>query len=101
MAPPVVWLASYPRSGNPFLRTLLFHRFGLSSASIYSNDFGHNETLGRQVGHIEHGANGQIDFGDAPVRLIKTHAPPQDDRRAIYVLRDGRAAMVSLYIYYK
>ncbi|MBN9308584.1 sulfotransferase domain-containing protein [Devosia sp.] len=97
---PVVWLASYPRSGNTFLRTIIYHCFGVRSASVYRQDLG-ELGVGDLVGHIEHGPDGSIDFGDAPVRLIKTHAPPQDDRPAIYIIRDGRAATTSLYEFYK
>jgi len=31
------------------------------------------------------------------VHLVKTHLPPRDDQRAIYVVRDGRSAVVSYY----
>ena len=96
---PVVWLASYPRSGNTFLRTIIYHCFGVRSASIYDEDMGE---LGpaRLIGHIEQGPDGSMDFGDEPVRLIKTHHPPQDDRPAIYIVRDGQAATMSMFEFY-
>jgi len=97
---PVIWLASYPRSGNTFLRTIIFHCFGVRSASIYASDLG-EFGVGGMVGHIEQRPDGGIDFGDEPVRFIKTHHPPQDDRPAIYIIRDGRAASTSLYEFYK
>jgi len=31
----MIWLASYPRSGNTLLRVILKHCFGLSSQSVY------------------------------------------------------------------
>jgi Sulfotransferase domain len=31
------------------------------------------------------------------LHLVKTHLPPRDDQRAIYVVRDGRGAVVSYY----
>lgn len=97
--PPVIWLASYPRSGNTFLRTIIYHCFGVRSASIYSEDMG---ALGpaHLIGHIEQRPDGSMDFGDAPVRLIKTHHPPQDDRPAIYIVRDGQAATMSMFEFY-
>jgi hypothetical protein len=70
------------------------------SASIYPNDLG-ELGVGELVGHIEQQPDRSIDFGSEPVRLIKTHHPPQDDRPAIYVVRDGRAATTSLYEFYK
>ncbi|MBN9317794.1 MAG: sulfotransferase domain-containing protein [Devosia sp.] len=97
---PVVWLASYPRSGNTFLRTIIYHCFGVRSASIYAGDLG-ELGVGDMVGHIEQRPDGSIDFGNEPVRLLKTHHPPQDDRPTIYIIRDGRAASTSLYEFYK
>jgi hypothetical protein len=97
MSAPVVWLASYPRSGNTFLRTVLYQCFGMRSASIYRDDLGGQKGIEELAGHIEHAADGRLDFGDQPLQLIKTHAVPFDGRPAIYVLRDGRDAVVSLY----
>jgi len=96
-----VWLASYPRSGNTFLRTALWHCFGLRSSSIYPRDLGGNKELEEYVGHIEHGPNIQKQFHETGISLIKTHEPPKDNKPAIYVIRDGRAACVSLSNFYK
>lgn len=92
---PVVWLASYPRSGNTMLRTIMFQCFGIRSASVYPMDV--NGKVAEQIGHIEHGPNGELDFTDQRFRLIKTHGRPQDDRPAIYILRNGRDATLSLF----
>src|SRR5688500_12909796 len=75
---PVVWVASYPRSGNTFLRTVLHQCFGLKSGSVYVHDFGGSHAVEDVVGHIEWAENGAIEFGSAPVKLMKTHwrAPP-------------------------
>lgn len=95
---PVVWVASYPRSGNTFLRTVLYQCFGLKSGSVYAGDFGYRREVEDIVGHIEWADDGGIDFGNAPVRPIKTHwSQPPDLRPAIYVVRDGRDAVVSLF----
>lgn len=101
MDSPIVWLASYPRSGNTFLRTIIFQCFGVRSGSVYPRDLGLQSGVENLTGHIEHGPGGTIDFGDEPVRLIKTHSLPPDDRPAIYVLRDGRAAAISLYQFWR
>ena len=95
-----IWLASYPRSGNTLLRTILWHCFGLPSASVYPQDFGDNQELAQEVGHIEHNADGKIHFPPDSLELIKTHEYPTDNQPAIYVVRDGRAACVSLYKFY-
>jgi len=95
-----IWLASYPRSGNTLLRTILHHCFGLVSASAYPNDLGGSAALEAYVGHVEHDAAGGIRFPDGTLPLIKTHERPSDGRPAIYVVRDGRAACVSLWAFY-
>lgn len=95
---PVVWVASYPRSGNTFLRTVLHQCFGLKSGSVYADDFGGSQAVEDVVGHIEWAENGTIEFGDAPIKLMKTHwQQPPDLRPAIYVIRDGRDAIASLF----
>lgn len=96
----VVWLASYPRSGNTYLRTILWHCFGLPTASIYPFDLGGNRNLERYVGHIEHTAAGRIEFPPGMLPLIKTHEYPHDNGAAIYVVRDGVAASISLFRFY-
>lgn len=100
MPAPLVWLASYPRSGNTFLRTILFNCFGVRSASIYARDFDARSGLEGLTGHIEHNRLGGINFGGEPVRLMKTHNAPTDDGKAIYILRDGREATTSLFHFY-
>ncbi len=97
----IIWLASYPRSGNTFLRTILWHCFKLNSASIYPGDLGTNEELKNFSGHIEQDVNGKIRFPRDALPLIKTHEYPVNDGPTIYVVRDGRAACVSLWKFYK
>ena len=96
----ITWLASYPRSGNTYLRTILFNCFGIKTASIYPNDLGGNKTLENFVGHIEHNQNKTITFQKGSIPIIKTHKLNQDDNRSIYIIRDGRAASVSLWNFY-
>lgn len=97
----VVWLASFPRSGNTLLRTIMHHCFGLYSGSVYKQDLGDNKALHKYVGHIEHNENGTIDFPPGNIPLIKTHQYPKDNKPAIYVVRDGRAACLSMLKFYK
>ena len=96
----ITWLASYPRSGNTYLRTILFNCFGIKTASIYPNDLGGNKTLESFVGHIEHNQNKTITFQKGSIPIIKTHKLNQDENRSIYIIRDGRAASVSLWNFY-
>lgn len=94
---PVVWLASYPRSGNTMLRIILSQCFGLPSAAIYREDFGGNEALHELTGRIAPTSEGVIDFGNVPVRVLKTHGRPQDGSKAIYVVRNGVDATASFH----
>ncbi len=96
----ITWIASYPRSGNTFLRTVLNHCFHLRSTSVYPGDLESNEVLKRYVGHIEIDSE-EIERPQFEKRiLVKTHGPDKDNRPAIYILRDGRAAMCSLWKFY-
>lgn len=97
----VIWLASYPRSGNTLLRTVLRHCFRLKSGSVYPRDLGGRAELERYVGHIEHSHTGEVRFPAGAPHLLKTHEPPPDAARAIYVVRDARPASVSLWHFYR
>jgi hypothetical protein len=84
------------------VRTVLFHCFGLKSGSVHSNDFGGNKKLEQYVGHIEQDSDG-LHFPIDAIPLIKTHKlpDPADQSPVIYVVRDGRAACLSLYYFRK
>lgn len=98
--PDIIWLASYPRSGNTLLRTVLWHCFGLRSASVYPNDLGGKQALANYVGHIDQEPNQPIQFQLGGLPLLKTHELPTDLNPAIYVVRDARATIVSLWQFY-
>jgi len=96
----MIWLVSWPRSGNTFLRTILWNCFRLKSASIYPQDLGDNRKLALQIGHVEHNEINKSSFMPGDPILVKTHEHPTDDKPAIYVIRDGRPACVSLWKFY-
>lgn len=97
----IVWLASYPRSGNTLARQILRQVLGRETWSRY-NDVGDIATVAAvaaKVGHRSY-AGDWADFLAAArasdhLHLVKTHEVPEDDAPAIYLVRDGRAAMVS------
>jgi hypothetical protein len=95
----IVWIASYPRSGNTFLRLLLHRLYGVTSSTVYDVD-GVAERLGADlVGYERHTASyAELRESDA-VHLIKTHRPFDQTiasaDQAICLVRDGRDAMVS------
>ena len=92
-----IWLASYPRSGNTLVRTILFHCFNLKTGSVYSQDFGENKKLEEYVGHIEQNADRSISFPEGNLPIIKTHALHKGDNSSIYIVRDGRAVAASFW----
>lgn len=78
----MIWLSSYPRSGNTFFRNVLVEVYGLESSSFYDN-----------VGLPEN-------YTDYP--FVKTHMLPHElvpkDKSipAVHLVRDGRDAIVSM-----
>lgn len=101
-----VWLASYPRSGNTFLRILLQNVFQLPTFSAYNVE-GQSfpdpsaETL-ENAPALPVNWRELISFqGTGPLTLIKTHDPPTDAAPAIYVIRDGRATLDSYFCYHQ
>jgi len=97
----MIWLASWPRSGNTFLRTILWHCFGYKSSSVYPNDLAGNKPLEEYVGHIERATQNTMESSNHNIpSLVKTHEPPSDRNPAIYVVRDGRPACVSFWKFY-
>ena len=97
----IVWLASWPRSGNTLLRIKFQQAFGLDTWSIYDDttDIGADAETAKIVGHRSHGMSRE-EFIRVAMELpdtffVKTHELPSDDSPAIYVVRDGRSAVVS------
>lgn len=104
----IVWLASYPRSGNTFIRTLFNQAFGLETWSVYSDslDIAANQSLADMVGHksVPEDFDWQNARSDEHIHVIKTHELFSDDYaadKAIVLLRDGRDATVSFYHHQK
>ena len=91
-----VWLASYPRSGNTYLRAILWSCFGLRSGSVYPDDFRGDQLVSRLVGHFEGAARGLFSADFLRLPLVKTHDWPVDNRKAIYIVRNGRECCRSL-----
>ena len=104
----IVWLASYPRSGNTYSRSILNHYFGIRSFSIHGDqsDIAANSALAEVVGHSKGDRNtlDVVRLRDADETfLIKTHdtlasyMSARDD--VIYIVRDGRDATASYLKY--
>ncbi len=80
----MIWLASFPRSGNTFFRNILFEVYGLESSTFHREE------------------NYPMDENYAAYPFVKTHLLPDqlpEEHRAapkVYLVRDGRDALVSL-----
>ena len=91
----IVWLASYPRSGNTFCRVLLNHLYGIKTYNHRSDKLLDQDGAADMVGHELLPAPIEELAARPEIYFVKTHLPPQDDSRAIYIVRDGRDALVS------
>lgn len=95
----IVWIASYPRSGNTFMRILLHRLYGATSSTIYDVD-GVAPRLGADlVGYKKHSMPYRSMRESDTVHFVKTHRPCDElvsnEDRAICLVRDGRDAVVS------
>jgi len=98
--PPVTWLASYPRSGNTLLRTVLKQCFDLSSQSVYPDAEFDDLRIAQTIGHEAVGDDPHSFVARAQAQgrqlYVKTHEmPPSRHLPVICVVRDGRSAVVS------
>lgn len=114
----VVYLASWPRSGNTLLRAILWQCFGLESCSTNSEEsmYKRNPDWHKLTGAIPFpNRMKELDMiiRQQGVCLFKTHERPEtlgdtsedraidDKTRTIYLVRDGREACVSYWHYYR
>jgi len=95
----IVWLASYPRSGNTFTRVLLKSYFGIDTYSIYDDPHFERYGVADLVGHRRMRLTLDEMRASGETFIVKTHERNPDDSARIYVVRDGRDAAVS-YAHY-
>jgi hypothetical protein len=101
----IVWISSYPRSGNTLLRSILNESFEAKSYSKYNdvNDLGSNAELTARVGHQNYGGSwedaAQKFRTSAKPIFVKTHEGPEDNQPTIYVVRNVFSAIVSYWHY--
>ena len=99
----IVWLASYPRSGNTFIRLLLHHFYGVATHDLYFPSLDPARTdskvdLADFVGFSPFESMEDL-ANSKDLAFVKTHELPEDDHPALYVVRDGRDALTS-YAHY-
>jgi hypothetical protein len=88
-----VFLASFPRSGNTWMRFLL--------CEVLTNDVAEFKNVGFAVPDLRYRHNAYHVL-PGKGRLIKTHEPfHKEYRRAIYFVRDPRDVIVSCYEFYQ
>jgi Sulfotransferase domain len=95
----IVWLASFPRSGNTLLRIALNRLYGVRTSTVYDVD-GVAQRLGPDlVGFADRSETFKAMRATKQAHFVKTHRPRDDDvddaDGAICLVRDGRDALVS------
>jgi hypothetical protein len=95
----LIWLASYPRSGNTYFRALMKHVYELPSYETYVWGGAFTPPIIELVEGFTGGSMAPLTIAEMAASdrlfLIKTHDLPRDDFPAIYLVRDGRDALVS------
>lgn len=104
----IVWLASYPRSGNTFFRVVLNNVFGIKTHSIYDDTNGIGADI-RTINIVGHKfLPKDFDLNDArsskDIYYIKTHELLDNivlnkNDKIIYLVRDGRESSLSFAKY--
>jgi len=99
----IIWLASYPRSGNTLLRQILKQVFEQNTYSAHNDSpvLDLHEEVSSLVGHANYAEPWNGFYNNSryspELTIVKTHMPPLDAGKAIFVVRDGRAALVSYF----
>jgi hypothetical protein len=93
----IVWLASYPRSGNTYLRVVLHALYGVPTYSVYDDDDPVAQRVGVGLVGYEPKPEDRARMAESDeVHFVKTHKRRKaDGHPAIYLVRDGRDAVVS------
>ena len=93
----LIWLASYPRSGNSLFRIILKELYGLYSATLYDHpDEPDVRKMREIVGEVRLPAPLQQMAASGEIHFVKTHELPSEDGvPAVCLVRDGRDALVS------
>ena len=92
----ILWMASYPRSGNTLARMAIYRGYGVKTWSLHGNGYLEQSGL-ENLGFVFGSCKGL--HGPGPFFPVKTHADSPTrhpiDTPAIYIHRDGRDALIS------
>lgn len=91
----IVWLASYPRSGNTLFRLAFKELYGRGTFSKHEDWQFFAMGAADTIGHARLPKSLEELDRDPDLFLVKTHDLPEDERPAIYLVRDGRDAICS------
>ena len=96
----LVWLASYPRSGNTFSRIALNRLYGFTTTTGYDDNDPVAQMVGPAFVGYEPRKQSLRELVEQPeLTFVKTHRQPHrvtcGDQPTIYIVRDGRDAIVS------
>lgn len=79
----MIWLSSFPRSGNTLFRNVLFYVYGIETSTYHKEDYPLDENYESYI-------------------FVKTHilpnniVPKGEQIPAVYLVRDGRDALISI-----
>ncbi|MCP2356531.1 hypothetical protein HD597_003551 [Nonomuraea thailandensis] len=92
----IIWVASFPRSGNTFLRIILKQLYGVRTSTVYDVD-GVAERLGPDlIGFEERPSPIEEMRASEKLHFVKTHRQRAgEEDRAICLVRDGRDSITS------
>ncbi|MFB4269268.1 sulfotransferase domain-containing protein [Nonomuraea sp. GTA35] len=92
----IIWVASFPRSGNTFLRIILWRLYGVRTSTVYDVD-GVAARLGPDmIGYEERPSSIEEMRASEKLHFVKTHRQRAgEEDRAICLVRDGRDAITS------
>ncbi|MGI5286728.1 sulfotransferase domain-containing protein [Nonomuraea polychroma] len=92
----IIWVASFPRSGNTFLRIILKQLYGVYTSTVYDVD-GVATRLGPDlIGFEERPFSIEEMRASEKLHFVKTHRQRAgEEDRAICLIRDGRDSTTS------
>jgi hypothetical protein len=98
----IVWIASWPRSGNTLVRLILRDMYGIDSYSTHEEPE-LEPIFGKRITENNVTPDTYIGLRDDPKEtfFVKTHAYIPDGMPCIYLIRDARDAMLSLSKIYR
>lgn len=96
------YLASFPKSGNTWMRILFANLLSESEDPMFLQDLKSHIPDSHFKDHVEYAKDPKAKFHALPFQFIKTHDPfgkYYKDKNVIYIARDGRDVLNSYFHY--